>query len=138
MYKHFFLSIIILFLLSSCNEDVTNSLIAPYSDTLRFKVHVDYTITPDTINIGDTIKFKLYGHIGNDGCHSFSHFERYFSYSDHTISVWGKYVPATICTLQMVNLSGEEYKIIPRYSDTYYLNIIQPNGSVLKDSVVVR
>lgn len=128
--------------LSSCEDDVSNSYINTNtnSDTLRFKIRVDTIISTDTIIVGDTIKFKLYGYIGSNLCYSFSHFERYgpTPANNYKISVWGKYVPAPTCALAVAHLRGKEYRVIPQQQGIFILSIIQPDYSILKDSVIVR
>jgi len=128
MNKHIYLFFIIIFILtSSCDDNVQ-----------YFKIHVSKIISPDTVSAGDTIKFKLDGFVGNNGCYSFSHFDELRIGLNSTISVWGKYTPAGACTLALVTLSGKEYRVIPYRKGIFCLRIIQQDHTILKDSVAVR
>ena len=119
--------VIILFLISSCDDNVQ-----------YFKIHVNKITSSDTVSIGDTIKFKLDGFVGNNGCYSFSHFDELRIGLNSSISVWGKYTPAGACTLALVSLNEKEYKVIPYQKGIFYLSILQPDYTILNDSVVVR
>ena len=128
MTKHISLIfIIIFFLISSCDDNVQ-----------YFKIHVNKITSSDTVSIGDTIKFKLDGLVGNDGCYSFSHFDELRIGLNSSISVWGNYTPAGACTLALVTLSGKEYRVIPVQKGIFCLSIIQPDYTILKDSIVIR
>lgn len=113
-------------LISSCDDNVQ-----------YYKIHVSKVTNPDTVSIGDTIKFKLNGFVGNNGCYSFSHFDEYRIGLNSSLSVWGKYIPAGACTCELVTLDGKEYKVVPLQRGLFLLSIIQPDYSILKDSVYV-
>ena len=118
---------LIIFVTSSCDDNLQ-----------YYKIHVSKVTSPDTVAVGDTIKFKLYGVVGNNGCYSFSHFDEYRIGLNSSISVWGKYTPVGMYTHEYVILDGKEYKVVPLQRGTFFLSILQPDYSILKDSVFVR
>jgi hypothetical protein len=128
----FILLLIISFFLS-CELFNGNDLAAKY-----FKIKVELITCPDTVTYGDTLVFKLDGYIGPDGCHSFSHFDEERSSHRSTLVVWGKRAPDPYCTQALVYLDGKEYKIKATLQGYYYLNIRQPDNSILKDSIFVE
>lgn len=93
---------LIIFVTPSCDDNVQ-----------YFKIRVDNINSSDTVSVGDTIKFKLYGVVGNNGCYSFSHFDEYRIGLTSSISVLGKYTPVGVCTHAFVTLNGKEYKVVP-------------------------
>lgn len=142
MYKNIFLVLITTILVSSCENHISNSHINTITngDTVWFKIHIDTMICADTICVYDSITIKLSGYIGPNLCYSFSHFERYGPTPGniHRMSVWGKYVPAPICLLAVSYLREKAYRIKPQQQGIFYINIVQPDYSILKDSIVIQ
>ena len=130
-----FLTFIALLALISCNVFNGDSQNVEY-----FKVKIDQSVSEDTIAIGDIIVFTLEGLIGGNGCYSFSHIEENNSLMESTISVIGKRAtdPDQICPDVMVYLNGYQYKVKATNQGTFYLKIIQPDNSILIDSVIVK
>lgn len=90
----------------------------------------------ESVLLNDTIKIKVYGLAGVDGCHSFSHFEGITEALSLDLKVWGKVVPSDACPAVLVHFA-EEYKTVARARGIYHIKIYQPDGSVVKDSVKI-
>ncbi len=93
---------------------------------------------PSSVAVNDTITIRLFGVIGGDGCHSFSHFEYNKQSLQLDLTIWGKRTPADVCPAVMVYLNGAEYKMLTSQSGTLFINVHQPDGSMLVDSVQVQ
>ncbi|MCU7497451.1 MAG: hypothetical protein HF314_17770 [Ignavibacteria bacterium] len=111
----------------------------PDKQDTYYLIKVDSLTHPASVSLNDTIKFRFYGVVGTDGCHSFSHFEALDKSSGLDLWLWGK-VPsyADACPAVMVYLNGKEYKHKAKERGIFRLSINQPDGSVLKDSVAVQ
>ena len=126
----FFTTIILLTLFASIN--------CQKSRYEYFIVHVDSLYASSPISYNDTLKIHLYGFIGSDGCYSFSHFEAERDSFRLNLAVWGKHdVKAVICPLGAVPLDTI-YQVYPLYPGLFNIEIEQPDGSVLKDTVTVE
>lgn len=123
------LSIIFLFiiLLYSCDDTI---------EIEYYKVKIDTLTVQDTIQVTDTLKISLKGLIGKDGCYSFHRYESYKYNNMLDLTIWGKHEKLTACTLALVYLD-DIYRVFPVSQGNFYININQPDGSVLKDSVNV-
>jgi len=103
-----------------------------------FKVRVDSLSVPSSISHEDTLNIQLYGTIGSDGCHSFSHFEAERDTFELKLTVWGKrYVKAGSCPTIMIYLDTV-YSIFPLYPGSFYIKIQQPDDSTLNDTVNIE
>jgi hypothetical protein len=102
-----------------------------------FTVKVDSLQHPSSVALNDTIAVHLFGTIGGDGCHSFSHFQDTKQSLQVDLTVWGKRTPADVCPAVMVYLDGREYTVIASQRGMLYINVHQPDGSTLVDSVQV-
>lgn len=110
----------------------------PEKDYINYLVRVDSLRHPQSAYLNDTITFRLYGVIGTDGCHSFSHFESQTNPLELDLKVWGKVRSlGSACPAVMVLLEGKEYKFQAKERGIFRINIRQPDGSVMKDSVFV-
>jgi hypothetical protein len=105
---------------------------------MHFIVKVDSLAHATAFAINDTIKIKLYGTVGPDGCHAFSHFEDTTQPLQLDLTVWGASSSSTACPMVMVYLDGKEYKTLASQSGLYRINIHQPVGNVLRDSLIVN
>lgn len=120
---------------------ITLALIACSDDdeVEYYKIMVDEIDSPETVAVNDTIAFRLYGTVGNDGCYSFSHFEDYKQNMAVDLTLWGKHdATSGTCTQAVVFLNGREYPAIPSQQGIFYINIHQPDGTTLRDSVIVE
>ena len=102
-----------------------------------FIVRVDSIYVPDSIPRTDTLRVKFYGTIGNDGSYSFDRFEAERSAHNLSLTVWGKYTKNDYATQALVFLN-KEYPISTLYPGLFKINILQPDSTYLRDSVVVH
>ncbi|MCK4420680.1 hypothetical protein KAW48_02695 [candidate division WOR-3 bacterium] len=103
-----------------------------------FKVRVDGLNVPSSISHEDTLNIQLYGTIGSDGCHSFSHFEAERDTFELKLAVWGKRdIKVGACPCIMVPLDTV-YSVFPLYPGSFYIEIQQPDGSTLNDTVNIE
>jgi hypothetical protein len=102
-----------------------------------FLVRVDSISIPDSISQTDTLKIKLYGTIGNNGNYAFDRFEAERSAHNLSLTVWGKYTKNDYATQALVFLN-KEYPISTLYPGLFKINILQPDSTYLRDSVVVH
>ncbi len=104
----------------------------------------DFIIKVDSVNylgypsVGDTVTVRLYGLIGPDGCYSFSHFEDYLLPLRLDLTAWGHHSEATACPQVMIYLDGKEYKIPITRMGWFLVNIHQPDGTLLRDSIPIK
>jgi hypothetical protein len=126
------ISLAVLFVLIGCTTESEK-------ESGRFIVKVDSINHSSTAAITDTITLRLYGTIGPDGCHSFSHFEDYRQPLRLDLTVWGQRGSGNnVCPDVMVYLDGKEYKFPATQQGWYSIYIHQPDGSVLKDSIIIQ
>jgi len=127
-----FIFISLMAILLSCDE-------SPQYNYIDYKIKVDQMVLPDSIAAGDTLIVQFYGTVGPDGCHCFTHFEEHKTVDVVAITVWGtKPDFDTACSEFAVNLNGEEYKTVLNDPGLYLLKVIQPDNSILVDSVYVE
>jgi len=112
--------------------------VVPDNGFVNFRINVDSTSYPENILIGDTLIIKLYGTVGTDGCSQFSNFESAEEPLKLDLTIWGKREDQAACPAVMVYLNGLEYKTISGKVGVYKINIHQPDGSILRDSVIVN
>lgn len=122
----------ILILQYSCNTD-------PEYNYVQYKIKVDQITHPDTISVSDTLILKFDGTVGGDGCHSFSHFEVHKKTNEVKLTLWGR-KPGypTVCPQVIVLLDGKEYKTVVNSPGFFLVKVIQPDNSLLVDSVYVK
>jgi hypothetical protein len=102
-------------------------------------IKVDSVIYRNWAVWGDTMSFKLYGVVGTNGCCSFSHFEEVIQPSQVDLTVWAGRSSSSVCPAVMVYLNGKEYRIVATPSMAPFVLVIhQPDGSVLRDTVIVK
>lgn len=110
----------------------------PLTDPVMFQVKVDSIAHVPSIVLGDTADIRFFGTIGPDGCHSFSHFLVIRQPASVDFAVWGKRSLANACPAVMVYLDGNTYRYIPSQRGTLQIFVHQPDGSTLKDSLLVE
>ena len=103
-----------------------------------FKIKVDSVESPNSISLGDTVNLRIWGFVGSNGCYSFSNFESSQSNLNLDLTVWGKYTPADACATVIVEMRGSKYSFVPTMPGKFEMAIHQPDGSVLKDTIVVQ
>jgi hypothetical protein len=110
----------------------------PNQNPIQFIVRVDSISHQASVRNGDTITIQLFGTIGSDGCHSFSKFEDLKAPNRVDLTVWGQRIPANACPAVMVYLNGREYHVPAIRQGWYFINIHQPDGTILRDSLIVN
>jgi hypothetical protein len=118
-------------MLANCNKGVE-------SQFTPFVVKVDSIAHTSFAASNDTIVVRFFGTIGNDGCHSFSHFETARQALQLDVTVWGQRQEASACPAVMVYLEGREYKFVPAQMGWLKIIVHQPDGSAIKDSIIVK
>ncbi|MEX1274906.1 MAG: hypothetical protein WEE20_03180 [Bacteroidota bacterium] len=110
----------------------------PSTDPVMFQIKVDSLSHAPTVTLGDTADIKFFGVVGTDGCHSFSHFLVIRQPAAVNFVVWGKRSLADACPAVMVYLEGNTYRYVPSQRGMLLIAVHQPDGSLLKDSLVVE
>lgn len=110
----------------------------PASELYRIKI--DSFFVPNAVVSGNPVTIKLWGKIGDDTCHSFSHFQAAQDSLGLELAVWGFFNPAyrKFCPDADVQLAGKEYIVTPYRRGTFTVTIRQPDGSVWKKFVEVN
>ncbi|MCK4312043.1 MAG: hypothetical protein KAW88_04845 [Candidatus Cloacimonetes bacterium] len=127
--KHLIIILIgILFSIFSCTE--------PDYESYTFIIPVDSLLIPDSIVLNDTLEIRFFGTIGNNGCYSFEKFESIEQQTSIQLTAIGKFTGAGVCTCVMVDLE-ESYFVTPSITGQYYIEVLQPDKTVLRDSVLV-
>ncbi len=54
------------------------------------------------------------------------------------LTAWGQVSAAAVCPAVMVYLTGREYKMVATQQGWLSINIHQPDGSILRDSIIVK
>ncbi len=104
----------------------------------------DFIIKVDSVNlvgvpaVGDTVTMRLYGFIGPDGCYSFSHFDDHLQPLRLDLTAWGHHAEATGCPHVLIYMDGKEYKIPITRMGWFLVNIHQPDGTLLRDSIPIK
>ena len=122
------LSIILLF---GCSTE-------PDKQPIQFIVKVDSMSHQSFGATGDTIAIHLFGTIGPDGCYSFCRFEDIKKPLQLDLTVWGQRTQNSVCPDVMVYLNGKQYNVVLTQQGWYFINIHQPNGSIFRDSLIVK
>lgn len=126
----YILIIIPFVILLSCSTE-------PERHDVYYLIKADSIHHPSSVALNDTIVIKPMGLAGTDGCHSFSHFESLVSPLELDLKLWGKVSGAGgPCTAVLVPLDVE-YRAKAKERGTFIIIITQPDGSLLKDSVIV-
>ena len=126
-----FVLVLAIIMLADCDQGVEN---AP----TQFVVRVDSIAHTSFAASNDTIAVRFFGTIGSDGCFSFSHFETTRQPLQLDVTVWGQRSTASACPAVMVYLDGREYKFFLGEMGWFKINVHQPDGSVVKDSIIVK
>lgn len=110
----------------------------PASEIYRIKI--DSFFVPNSVVSGDPVTIKLWGKIGDDTCHSFSHFQSVQDSSGLELAAWGFYNPAYRkgCPGADVQLGGKEYSVTPYKRGTFTVTIRQPDGTYWKKYIEVN
>lgn len=125
-------SILLTLMLACCATE-------PEEEYSLYKIKIDKITVSDTVSIQDTLKIKLDGTVGPDGCHSLKGFEIEKVGSDINITAWGSRPNfSTICPTVMVYLNGKECKVIIYNTGEYKINIRQPDNTIYSKWIYVN
>ena len=119
------------FLLLSCS-------VVPDENSERFIIKLDSIQVPSIIEKDDTLWIRCHGTVGTNGGYSFAYFEDELELLRLDLTVWGKYGPARAHTDVMVYLEGREYHLVVTRRGQLEIRAHQPDGSVLKRTVLVK
>ena len=112
--------------------------VIPDENSELFIVKVDSIQVPSIIEKDDTLRIRCYGTIGTNGGYSFAYFEDELEPLELELTVWGKYNPVRAHTDVMVYLEGREYRLVVTRRGQLEIRVHQPDGSVLKRTVLVK
>jgi hypothetical protein len=127
--------LMLLALFSGCKEkavDIDNHSCTEYRVQVDSISHLSYGAT------GDTLVLKFYGTVGTDGCCSFSRFEATEQPLQLDLALWGARSNSEVCPCVMVYLNGRQYKARLNQQGWYKIYVHQPDGTLLRDSVIVK
>ncbi len=125
-------AMIVLVVLGGC---ATESESPPVS---QFIVMIDSMQHTPFGALGDTISIKLYGMIGTDGCSSFLRLDENRKPGGIDLTVWGERVYASACPAVIVYLNGKEVRTVMTQMGWFTMTVRQPNGTMLKDSIIIK
>ena len=125
-------SILFLLMLSFCSTE-------PEEEYVLYKIKIEKITVPDTVSIQDTLKIKLDGTVGPDGCHSFKGFEIEKVGGEINITAWGSRPNfSTICPTVMVYLNGKNCNVLIPNTGHYKINIMQPDNTIYSKWVYIN
>jgi len=127
-----------LFLVPALVVLITGCPWEPQHGPVYFRVKVDSIAHTPSGAPGDTLTVALYGVIGTDGCSAFAHFDIDQQPSSLDLVVWGRRWPNDVCAAVVVSLDGKEYRWIAARQGWFLIAIHQPDGGVLRDSILIR
>ena len=106
-------------------------------ESTYFMIEVDSISLADTILTTDSLSISFYGTVGNNSCYSFYQFYPQTLEDTIKIEVWGVLAPDEHCTDVIVTLEGEQLNVFNFDEGTYFVHVIQPDASLLTDSLTV-
>jgi hypothetical protein len=124
-------------LLIGISYNTCKKLTDPISEN-KFQIYVDSLHVPDSVSFSDTVVCKFWAFIGYDLCYRFSHFETNQEIQPINFKLWGYHTGDNMCLQALSKLSGKEYKFVAVRKGLIRINVLQPDNSVLKDSVFVK
>lgn len=103
----------------------------------EYLIRVDSLSVPHTVGPQDSIPVHVFGWVGPDGCHSFSHFQVKKTPPRARIGVWGEESHGGDCTMAPVELD-QVHILRPPFTDPFLVAIRQPSGLNLEATVRIR
>jgi hypothetical protein len=104
----------------------------------EFLVRIDSLRIQKPVISSDTLRGRLWGTLGPNTCYSFSRFQKVSSDSFSVrIKVFGLHSPSSSCGQAIQKLNGAIYRVYPVYRGTFQFFVEQPDGSSLRDTIVV-
>ena len=103
-----------------------------------FIIRVDSITHTPFAALSDTIRVKLYGTVGFDGCHSFLRLDTAQAPLQFDITAWGSRSSATVCPMNVPVLGGLETKTVATQMGWFRIIVHQPDGTTLRDSLIIK
>jgi hypothetical protein len=113
--------------LASCGQ------ISGGGQTVAFVIHIDSITGPTAVSGGAAFEQQLWGHVGPNGCYSFTGFklDRVPTRLDVTAN-GARRITLDLCTQAVVDLRGEPIRIEPLIPvGLFTIAVHQPDGSLL-------
>lgn len=101
-------------------------------------VTVDSIQAPQELVLGDTLVIGFWGEIGPDGCHMFDRFESLFGPGTLEVTVWGWNSGGPACPAIYVFMDGTPLRVVPPGRGLMEIRVRRPDGTALRDTVLVR
>jgi hypothetical protein len=106
----------------------------------EFTIQIDSIVHPDTINFGEKLSIKFYGLVGPNGCYEFDRLvPEYFSeVNELAVECLGIHTFNDVCTEILVYMDGQELLVSDVPAGSLIIKGIQPDGSVISQTVFVK
>lgn len=101
-------------------------------------ITVDSIQAPSEVLLGDTLVIRFWGEIGPDGCHMFDRFETSFGPEGLDVTVWGWNSGGPACPAIYVFMDGTPLGVVPPGRGLLEIRVRRPDGTALRDTVLVR
>ena len=121
------------FFFGSCKQDNLNP--PKYTE---FVMQIDSIQMPATLKLGQSLKIKFYGTIGNNGCYSFSRFAPKAEGNTITVTAYGKLEEKDVCAEVISRLEGGLLEVNLLDTGRYVVHVSNPNPPDIFDTVTVR
>lgn len=126
--------LVVLLVVSSCKKEDD---LAGSEPPREFQVRMDSVKLAKNVARTDTLKAFLWGTIGNTTCYQFARYESTRDSFEVRIKVFGRYTPSSTCSPTAVQLRQAIYRIYPVYPGKFTVYLLQPDGSMLRDTSLV-
>ncbi len=105
-----------------------------------YRISVDSIEVPDTATAQKTFSVRFYGTVGEDGCHSFSHFNTQRSPGNLDIEVVGQVATGDdlACPDEMVYLDGEPLEMSVSEPGEFTIKVFQPNNTIFRRVIQIE
>lgn len=127
--------VVAMVIVSSCKKDEVTVSNPPQ----EFAIRIDTLKIQKPVFAPDTLRAKLWGIIGNSSCYQFARYQEVSHDSFQvTIKVFGTYTPSGSCAPTNVVLNAAIYRVYPVYQGLFRFFVQQPNGTTIRDSIIVQ
>ncbi|HEY9115899.1 MAG TPA: hypothetical protein VIN10_14465 [Bacteroidales bacterium] len=117
---------------TSCKKD------DPAPTQEYYVIKVDSIIYPDTITVGDTLKIKFYGLVGENSCYQFAQWNNEFDVDLIQLTTMGIHYLTQECYEGITYLDGAEYQLRGVPKGSYTIKIVQPDNSTMDSQLYVK
>lgn len=124
----------VLLVVSSCKKDDDITVSDPPRE---FQVRMDSVKLSKNVSRTDTLRALLWGTIGNTTCYQFARYESTRDSFEVRLKVFGRYTPSSACSPAVIQLRQAIFRIYPVYPGKFTLYLLQPDGSMLRDTALV-